>query len=202
MRLIHTPFKEMVAEKKQVVSNEPSPFSIKEDVSTQPSAPSSPNYALYLSSTVCGIKNRCIPILVYRKSYDYEEHIKRLMKKFSIDSFYLLETEEFIFGLSLKSISLERYVRIMNDSKSCNRSMLIRFKQVFIRISPLYHKGKIIKEKPKFLKKLGINDTESYCSRPHYNYLKSIDTDISKPIHLHGNKAKVTLTIVGDKNNR
>ena len=131
---LHAPFEEVVAERK-AISNENAPFSIKEDVSTQPSAPSSPNYALYLSSTVCGIKNRCIPILVYRKSYDYEEHIKRLMKKFSIDSFYLLETEEFIFGLSLKSISLERYVRIMKHSKSCNRSMLIRFKQEIGRAS-------------------------------------------------------------------
>ena len=202
MRLIHTPFKEMVAEKKQVVSNEPSPFSIKEDVSTQPSAPSSPNYALYLSSSVCGIFDRHAIVLVYRRKYGYEKHIKRLMKKFDIDSFHLLETEEFIYVISLKTTSYKRFIRIMNDSKSCNRTQLLCFKQVFIRISPLYHKGKIIKEKPKFLKKLGINDTESYCSRPHYNYLKSIDTDISKPIHLHGNKAKVTLTIVGDKNNR
>ncbi|MBS3067808.1 hypothetical protein J4450_03840 [Candidatus Micrarchaeota archaeon] len=141
----------------------------------------------FLSNTVIGPKDRCVPFFVYNRRLEkVERELLELQSTYTLGNIYVLSSENSTFAFSIDSLPLRRMEKILKASSSSGINKLLKYKQLFMRIEQEEDKdGKILKEKPKLVKIL-FAESKHIQSAGHAQFLKDY-YGISVEGNLHGN---------------
>lgn len=107
--------------------------------------------------------------LVFNKRYFDKDIIKTIINQYNLSDIYIFHNENYIHLISLKLISKERLLKIMNYCKSSNKSVFEKYNHSWIRLD-LNYLGKI------------NGKITNHISKPHNWYLNwlGIKTDYKR----------------------
>ncbi len=107
----------------------------------------------FLSNTVLGVKDRCVPFFIYNKKLEkLERELLNLQSTYSLGNVYILKSEDAYFAFSIDSLPLRRVEKILKASTSIGINKLLKYKQLFMRVEQEEDQaGNILREKPKLM---------------------------------------------------
>ncbi len=127
----------------------------------------------FLSNTVLGVRDRCIPFFIYNRELPkVEKELLMLQSTYFLGNVYVLESEDSTYAFSIDSLPLRRVEKILKASSGTGINKLLKYKQLFMRIEQEEDKeGNVIKEKPKLIKIL-FAQSKHMQSKGHAQFLK------------------------------
>lgn len=143
----------------------------------------------YISNRVEGTE-RYVLYLQYYKKWDYvKEELLSLGNEYKIPYFYIIDYEDYIGVISLKTFDLKRIEKIYSKSSSFNAVNFFRFKRVYIPVSAeilMQQKvgdnatAKIVKirRKPELKFTKGMPNKAKDYSFPHSKWLETLGAQI------------------------
>lgn len=151
--------------------------------------PPTPALMKFTDAAIYGAKDLFIPYLCISRSKYYIEKLQQLSLSYKLGTMYIFESERYIHVFSLKSVSKNRYKKILRASGASNLNEFLKYGHSWIRVSSLLDKDyNIIENRIKFLNQ--INHSSIYLpgdySRPHYNLLKMWNIRPADNLHLIG----------------
>lgn len=107
-------------------------------------------------------KNRFVPFLKYSIQRGCKRELKRLHKTYDIGPLWLFKDEDFVYVCGIRTFQKRRLNKMYNASNSLLKNQFKKYHRNYFQVDP----------ELKFVEKMNL-ETESYCSRAHYNYILS-----------------------------